>query len=337
LEQMVADPGLRIGELSLLTELEREQVLVEWNRTAVENPRRYVHQMFEEKAAVNPRALAVEFEGQQLSYEELNRRANQLAHYIKKMGVGPDVKVGICMHRSPRMIVALLSVLKAGGAYVPLDVEYPLDRLQFMLEDSEAAVLLTESSMSAKLPPTSARRVLLDHDWEVIAGESGENLPVTQHDNNLAYVIYTSGSTGRPKGVGVAMRGLVNLVHWHFHRYQFGRDDRMAQYVSTSFDVAVWEVWAALAAGASLHIVSEAVRPDPAALLQWMTASRITHIFVVSPMAEALLKLNWPKVTSLRYLLTGADKLHAVDGPAHPFLLVNNYGPTESTVVATAW
>ncbi|MBZ5523305.1 MAG: amino acid adenylation domain-containing protein [Acidobacteriia bacterium] len=347
LERMVAAPAFKIDDLVLLTAQEREQVLVEWNRTAVENPRRYVHQMFEAQAAVTPQALAVEFEGQRLSYADLNRRANQLAHYIKRMGVGPEVKVGICMHRSPRMIVALVAVLKAGGAYVPLDPEYPTDRLQFMVEDSEARVLLTEAllteallteaGMIAKLPPTRARRVLLDRDWERIADESEDNLPAAQHDDNLAYVIYTSGSTGRPKGVGVAMRGLVNLVHWHFRRYQFGRHDRMAQYVSTSFDVAVWEVWATLAAGASLHIVSEAVRPDPAALLQWMTASRITHIFVVSPMAEALLKLSWPQTTSLRFLLTGADKLHAVDGPAHPFPLVNNYGPTECTVVATAW
>ncbi|MBZ5526060.1 MAG: amino acid adenylation domain-containing protein, partial [Acidobacteriia bacterium] len=228
LERMVAVPASKIEELVLLTAQEREQVLVEWNRTAVENPRRPLHQMFEAQAVATPQALAVEFEGQRMSYAELNRRANQLAQYIRKMGVGPEVKVGICMHRSPRMIVALLSVLKASGAYVPLDAEYPPERLQFMMEDSEAAVLLTESGMSAKLPPTSARRVLLDHDWEVIAGESNENLPVTQHDDNLAYVIYTSGSTGRPKGVGVAMRGLVNLVHWHFRRYQFGRDDRMA-------------------------------------------------------------------------------------------------------------
>src|SRR5262249_28177688 len=154
---------------------------------------------------------------------------------------------------------------------------------------------------------------------------------------NLAYVIYTSGSTGRPKGVGISHGGLSNLAAWHIHRYQLDGDDRMTQFSTFGFDAAVWEMWPTLATGASLHIVHDDLRFDPDALLQWLSANRITISFLPSPIAEVLLKQGWPEITSLRVLMTGADKLHAIGGAPHPFLLINNYGPTENSVVATSF
>ena len=335
LEEMVGEGERRMGELSLLRGAEREQVLVEWNRTDVEYRQRSVHEMFEEQAERRPEAVAVEYEGRQLSYGELNRRANQLGHYLRKQGVGPEVRVGICVERSLEMVVGLLGILKAGGAYVPLDASYPRERLEFMVKDVQAAVLLTQTELLKHLPQSGPRMICLDEEWERIEQESEKNLATNSDRENLAYVIYTSGSTGRPKGVGISHRGLSNLVYWHIHRYQLDGNDRMAQFSTFGFDAAVWEMWPALVAGAELYIVNDILRLDPRAFLEWLAKKRITITFLPTPVAEAVLKLRWPDKASLRLLLTGGDQLHQVSRQSHEFELLNHYGPTESTVVAS--
>src|SRR5262249_54081634 len=186
------------------------------------------------------------------------RRANQVGHYLRKQGVGPEVLVGICVERSLEMMVALLGALKSGGANVPLDATYPRERLEFMVKDVGASVLLTQEKLLKHLPETSSpRTVCVDDEWERIAQEGEKNRTASGERETLAYVIYPSGSTGRPKGVGISHGGLSNLAAWHIHRYQLDGDDGMTQFSTFGFDAAVWEMWPTLATGASLHIVHD--------------------------------------------------------------------------------
>ena len=215
LEGIATNPGRRLSELPLLTETERQQALVEWNQTAVAYPKDVcLPQLFEAQVERAPAAVAVVCEGQELTYWELNRRANQLAHYLKGLGVGPEVLVGICVERSLEMVIGLLGILKAGGAYVPLDPAYPKERLAFMLQDAQASVLLTQQRLVERLPQYGTKVVCLDTDWGAIAQEGETNLLCQGTTDNLAYVLYTSGSTGRPKGVAMSHRPLCNLLWW---------------------------------------------------------------------------------------------------------------------------
>jgi len=201
-------PEQQLRSEESLTDAQRHKLLVEWNNTAREYPQdKCIHQLFEEQVQQTPDAIAVVFEGEQLTYLELNEKANQLAHYLQELAVGPEVLVGICLERSIEMIVGLLGILKAGGAYVPLDPAYPFERLGFMLEDSCVPVLLTQSKLVEKIPPHSACVICLDSNWGEIAFHSKEKPSSSVTPNNLAYVIYTSGSTGKPKGVLLAHRG----------------------------------------------------------------------------------------------------------------------------------
>ena len=216
LEGIAANPDQRLSELPLLTEAERYKLLVEWNNTGVDYPRdKCIHELFEEQVEKTPDAIAVVFEDQQLTYRELNTKANQLAHYLRKQGVGPEVLVGICVERSLEMIIGVLGILKAGGAYVPLDPTYPKERLSFAIADTQAPVLLTQQRLLEMLPAHDAVVVCLDTEWNVgIARESKENTVSGVRADNLAYVIYTSGSTGNPKGVAIEHHSMVNLVDW---------------------------------------------------------------------------------------------------------------------------
>src|SRR3990172_6881802 len=243
LEGIVANPEQRISDLPLLTEAERQQLLVEWNDTKRDYPQdKCIHELFEAQVERTPEAIAVVFEDQQLTYSELNARANQLAHYLRALGVGPEVLVGICMERSLEMVVGLLGILKAGGAYVPLDLTYPKERLAFMLEDTHVPVLLTQERLVLGLPQHGATVVCLDADWEVIAQESEESLVSGATAENLAYVIYTSGSTGRPKGISVPHRAVNRLV-FNTNYVNLEPSDRIAQASNSSFDAATFEIF----------------------------------------------------------------------------------------------
>ncbi|HEX8190018.1 MAG TPA: amino acid adenylation domain-containing protein, partial [Pyrinomonadaceae bacterium] len=250
-------------------------------------------------------------------------------------GVGPETRVGVLLGRSAELAVALLAVLKAGGAYVPLDPQYPDDRLSYMLEDAGAALVLTERSLSARLGGGAGPEAVCLDGGGPEAGACEENPESGATAENLAYVIYTSGSTGRPKGVEVVHRGLLNLVAWHRRAYRVTPEDRATQLAGLAFDASVWEVWPYLAAGASLHLPDEETRGTPALLQRWLEEQEITITFLPTPLAERLLPLEWPPRMALRALLTGGDKLHQYAPDGAPFELVNNYGPTENTVVAT--
>ncbi|MEC4811931.1 MAG: AMP-binding protein [Scytonema sp. PMC 1069.18] len=244
LEGIVANPEQRIANLPLLSEPELYQLLVEWNNTQVDYPQdKCIHQLFESIVEKNSDAIALVFKEQQLSYQELNVRSNQLAHYLKKLGVKPEVLVGLCVERSFDVIIGMLGILKAGGAYVPLDPTYPPERLKFMLADAQVPILLTRQRWIERLKNDSSQTICLDRDWEIISQEKEDNLKSEVTVDNLAYVIYTSGSTGKPKGVQIEHRALLNLVFWHQKAFVVSSIDRVTQIAGVAFDACGWEIW----------------------------------------------------------------------------------------------
>src|ERR1043165_1635890 len=315
LRQAAEDPARSIWSLGLLTDDERER-FAELNRTAREGAAASIVALVEANASARPTSIAVVSAERTYTYEELNARANQIAAWLRKRGVGAESLVGVQMERSADGIAALRGVLKAGAAYVPLDVNLPANRLQYIVEDA------------------GVEHVITHIDAEVDA-ESTANPALPIDAAQLAYVLYTSGSTGRPKGVAIAHGALANLVAWHCRRYALTADDRATQFAAAGFDASVWEIWSTLAAGASLHIVGEELRLSPAELPQWLQRERITVSFLPTPVAEAVLALEWPRDLALRYLLTGGDRLHPLPSQSYPFAVSNCYGPTENAVVAT--
>ncbi len=333
---VAANPDRRVLDLPVLPEAQRHQLMVEWNETGVDySLEMCVHHLFEAQAELRPKALAVASGDEHLGYGELNRRANRLAHHLRKLGVGPEGVVGILLQRSSQMVVAMLGVLKAGAAYLPLDPAYPKQRLAFMLADAQARVLVSQERLVEGLADFRGHVVCLHPDWESGAREGDANPVVCTRPDNLAYVIYTSGSTGQPKGVAMQHRGLVNLVRWHQGLYRVQPEDRASQVAGQAFDASVWEMWPYLTAGASLHLPDEETRGSLPALVKWLEAEAITHCFLPTPLAEAALAESWPEGTVLRNLLTGGDRLRRRPRAALPFQLWNHYGPTENTVVAT--
>jgi amino acid adenylation domain-containing protein len=295
-----------------------------------------VAELVAQQAAASPSAIAVCAGREVLSYAELERQANRLANYLRSVGVGRDTAVGLYLERSPAMVVTALAILKAGGAYIPLDPVQPVARLAFMLRDSDARVVVSTTALAQRLSAGSWQVVTLDGDAEKIAAQPDRQSESSVKPADLAYIIYTSGSTGQPKGVEIPHSGLSNLVAWHQRAFQVTAADRASALASLGFDAAVWELWPYLASGASVHIPEELVRSDARALRDWMVSQGITISFAATAMAENLMQLEWPNSSALRFLLTGADTLKKYPSPRLPFALVNNYGPTEGTVVSTS-
>jgi amino acid adenylation domain-containing protein len=342
LESATGNPDARLSELSILGEEERRRLLIEMNATAAPFEADVcVHELFERQAEMTPDAIALCCNQTQLTYSELNRRADRLARRLRQLGVGPETVVAVMVERSVRLVEALLGVLKAGGAYLPLDVSYPEQRLRLMMEDAPARVLLTQSWLIGKVKvPDGTMLICLDKEEAEAESEVAEKVESGAGAENLAYVIYTSGSTGSPKGVELRHRGLVNLIAWHHRQYHLTPHARATQLAGQSFDAAVWEIWPYLTAGASLHLPDQQTVFSPASLWDWLADRGITHCFLPTPLAESLLSLAESEKAetrvSLRYLLTGGDVLHHGPRRQLPFRLVNHYGPTENTVVSTA-
>ena len=337
LESLEMQCHVPLATVSLLSLAEQQQALTGWNETGMAYSRELcVHQLFEAQVAHNPTAVAAVCGDVLLTYEDLNRRANHLAHHLQARGIKVGTLVGICVERSLDFIVGLLGILKLGAAYVPLDLAYPKERLVFMLEDAQISILLTQQRLLEKLPHNGVEICCLDTDLLAASAQDEENLVNQVTAEDLAYVIYTSGSTGRPKGVAITHAGLLNLVFWHIRAYEVGPKDRATQLASMAFDACVWEIWPYLVAGASLHIPDEETRLSPPLLQDWLINQAITISFLPTPLAEELLVLNWPRAVPLRFMLTGGDKLQRCPTLAMNFKLVNHYGPTEATVVATA-
>jgi amino acid adenylation domain-containing protein len=290
----------------------------------------FVPELFHNRAIENPAAIAVADTNRSFNYRQLNERANHLARQLRELGVGPEVVVGLLANRSPEMILGALAILRAGGAYLPLDAAYPTERLSFILADARCRLLLAGPGLE---PPGSVEHLVPIE----LEGPTTATAPASEiSGDQLAYVIYTSGSSGRPKGVEITHAALLNLLQWHQRTFAVTAADRATQIAAVGFDAAVWEVWPYLTAGASLHLPPEVIRSEPGALRDWLLAQRITISFVPTPMAERLLSLPWSPHAALRFLLTGGDTLHVHPPAGLPFVLVNNYGPTENTVVATS-
>jgi amino acid adenylation domain-containing protein/non-ribosomal peptide synthase protein (TIGR01720 family) len=340
LEGIVAEPQQRLSNLPLLTQQERQQLLVEWNDTQVDYPKDVcIHQLFEAQAERTPDAVAVVFQDQQLTYGELNRRANQLAHHLRSLGVSPDDLVGICVERSLEMIVGFLGILKAGGAYVPLDPSYPQERLAFMLKDAQVSVLLTQQQLVEKLPEHQARLVCLDTEWEAIARQSKEKPLAEMTPDHLAYVIYTSGSTGEPKGVCISHRAVNRLV-LNTNYVKLEPSDRVAQASNCSFDAATFEIWGALLHGARLVGVTRDVALSPKDFAAQLREQGISVLFLTTALFNQLGKEVRSAFNSVRHLLFGGEavdprlvKMVLENSP--PQRLLHVYGPTESTTFAS--
>lgn len=332
LENIVANPQTQITELGILTESERHQLIVEWNNTQVNYSKELcIHQLFEAQVEQTPNAIALVFE-EELTYQELNKRSNQLAHYLRKLGVNSEVLVGLCVERSLEMVIGMLGILKAGGAYLPLDPNYPDGRLQAIIEDAKLSVLLTKKEWVKRLELDNLQLVCFDN-WES-EQELETNLICDVKVDNLAYVIYTSGTTGKQKGVQIEHRSLLNLIFWHQQTFAVSASDKATQVAGIAFDACAWEIFPYLTAGASIYFPNEEIKLSPELLRNWLIANAITISFLPTPLAEKILLLDWSN-TVLRLLLTGGDQLHQYP-LAVPFQVVNNYGPTENTVVTTS-
>ncbi|MEA5549509.1 amino acid adenylation domain-containing protein [Anabaena cylindrica UHCC 0172] len=332
---IVANPDAKISDLPLLTDGERQKLLVEWNQTQTDYPKHTcIHQLFAAQAEKTPDAVAVIFGEQQLTYGELNAQANQLAHYLQSLGVGAEVLVGICVERSLEMIIALLAVLKAGGAYVPLDPAYPQQRLSLVLSDSQLSVLLTQSKLLAQLPENQAQIVCLDRDWDHIATQSTDNLEVSVNPDNLAYVIYTSGSTGKPKGVQIMHRSVVNFLHFMGNHLQLTEEDRLLSVTTLSFDIAVLEIFLPLTLGARLVLVSREETFDGKELIAKLTNHNITIMQATPATWQLLLDAGWQGSNNLKILCGGEalPKQLASQLQQRCSTLWNVYGPTETTI-----
>ncbi len=287
-------------------------------------------------AADHPLALALISGSESLNYQTLETRSNQLAKILRLRGVTPGSLTAIVLERSPEFVITALAIWKAGAAYVPVDPTYPGERISNMLDDSGAPVIVCNQTSRAAVPGFSDRILLVDEQAELIAAQPSEPVLDELDPGSLAYVIYTSGSTGKPNGVEVTHANLACLCDWHLQTFGVTDSDRATFAASPGFDAAVWEIWPYLAAGATLHLADDITRRSPELMRDWLIANRITISFAPTPLAEAMLTLAWPANIPLRTLLTGADTLHRFPPVGLPFTFVNNYGPTECTVVSTS-
>ena len=335
LEGIVKEPTRCVSDLPILTEAEKQQLLVEWNDTKRDYPKdTCIHQLFEAQVEKTPNAAAVVFENQQFTYADLNRRANQLAHCLQKLGVGPETLVGICMERSLEMIVGLLGILKAGGAYVPLDPDYPKGRLEFMLEDAKVCIVLTDASSRSSLLPTNVSVICLDEHWEAVVKESQVNPMGQITADRLAHVIYTSGSTGVPKGVKVRHQGVVRLL-FGIDYVQLSSAQTILHLAPISFDAATFEVWGALLHGGKCVLFPGKV-PGANELGAILKKHHVNTLWLPAALFNTVINEAPQGLSGVRQLLIGGEALSVPHVRKALSLLpnteiINGYGPTEST------
>jgi len=343
LENIVANPKQRLCDLSILTKVERHQLLIDFNQNQSQikniksNIEQCFHQLFEAIVAETPNAIALVFEHQQLTYRELNNRANQLAHHLQQLGVVPDVLVGICLERSPEMIIGLLAILKAGGAYLPLDPSYPVERFHFMLKDAKVSILLTQQRSLERLGKVSIPIVCLDNNDKKanIASQNRENPNSGVTSDNLAYVIYTSGSTGQPKGVLIKHRGLSNLASAQTEVFNLQPSNRILQFASLSFDASIFEIVMALRTGATLYLAKKDSLLPGKVLLQILREKAITHVTLPPAVLAVLPTESLPALQSIICAgeFCSQDIIKRWWSSNRRFF--NAYGPTEATVWST--
>ena len=344
LQSIAVDSDQLISELPMLTEAERHQLLVEWNDTATEYPRdKCVHQLFEEQVERKPEAIAVVFEERELTYRELNERANQLAHYLRGQGAGPGAHVGLCLDRSPDLAVGILGILKSGAAYVPLDPEFPRLRLAFILKDAGVECVITQNSYCDLIPSQGLNLIFVDGKIAELEEKECEDSGSEVDPGSLAYILFTSGSTGQPKGVAMPHRALSNLIEWHRRHPRLGKPSRTLQFASATFDVSFQEMLSTWASGGTLVLVDKETRRDPSALLRYISDQQVERIFVpyVALQQLAIGFAGHEGGLPLRDIVSAGEALHLTPeiqlllGSADDCCLHNHYGPTESHVVTT--
>jgi amino acid adenylation domain-containing protein len=343
LEGIVADPDQSIATLPIMTEPERDQILLQWNDTTTDYPKdKCLHELFEAQVERTPDAVAVNYEGRQSTYQDLNRWSNQVAHYLMRSGVGPEKLVGIYAERSIKMVAGLLAILKAGGAYVPLEPTYPKERVMFMIKEAQLSLVLTEERLKFELEGYDGQVICVDSDWNEIAKQSVNNLtPVTKPDN-LAYVMFTSGSTGVPKGVMITHGGISNRLLWMQGAYHLTESDRVLHKTPISFDVSVWEIFWPLLNGASVVVARPGGHQDHAYLAELIVQQKITVLHFVPSMLQVF--LEQPRLdgcSDLRLVICSGETL-SVDLQERFFArfdaeLHNLYGPTEASIDVTSW
>lgn len=337
LQAALAEPDAPLSAIDLMDAAERRSCL-EWSNGAqvAADSEQTVVDLVRAATLRDPHAPALVDQGREWTYAQLNRASDHLAHRLLASGIGADTPVAVLLERSPEMIVAWLAVMKAGGAYLPLDPDYPDARLEYMLDDSGAPLLVTNRNMALRVPAYAGEQVNVD-ETALLSGDGDDvALVAVPRPGDLAYLIYTSGSTGTPKAVAVEHRALSNLIGWHHRAYLVSATDRATQLAGLGFDACVWEVWPYLAAGASVYLADADTRLSPGAMWQWLVDDAITLAFVPTPLAEAMLREPIPDLLVLRALLTGGDRLHGGLPRTLPFRLVNHYGPTENAVVAVS-
>jgi amino acid adenylation domain-containing protein len=345
LESALNNPEARVGHLKILDENELHQLMTQWNETQIEYPKdKCIHQLFEEQVKRTPNNLAVAFDDQQLTYAELNIRANQLAHHLRSGGIGPEYLVGVFVERSLELIVGLLGILKTGGAYVPLDPGLPTARLAHILENTKVPVILTQQRLLGSLPEHGAQLVCIDSDWQIIAKKSRDNPASEVASKNLAYVIYTSGSTGKPKGVMLSHDGICNYLFWMRETCPLTATDRVLQTVPVGFDVSVREIFWPLSMGAAVVLIRPMDYQDTSRLVELVARHEITTIRFPPSMLQVFLKEPQATETycgTLKRVFCGGEVM-PVELQARFFSrfradLHNTYGPTEASINATAW
>ncbi|MEH2073177.1 MAG: amino acid adenylation domain-containing protein [Nostoc sp.] len=342
MEEIVINSPQSINDYSALTEHKLHKILVEWNNTTIDYPKHLcIHELFEVQVEETPESIAVAFKEQQLTYQELNYRANKIANYLQGLGVKPEVLVGICVERSLETIVGLLGILKAGGAYVPLDPTYPKERLSFIISDSQVQVVLTQEKFVEGLTASGAKLVCLDTNRELIHQHSQENVNSNVTPDNLAYIIYTSGSTGTPKGVAVPHQAVNRLV-CNTNYVQFVPSNRVAQASNTSFDAATFEIWGSLLHGARLVIIPQDVVLSPQSFAAYIREQGISVLFLTTALFNQLANFVPQAFKNLQYLLFGGEavdpkSVQAVLRNGAPQRLLHVYGPTESTTFACCY
>jgi amino acid adenylation domain-containing protein len=289
-----------------------------------------------EAAGSYPEAIALSAGADTMTFNDLVAQSGRLASYLISVGAGPEVPVALCLERSFSFVVSALAVLASGAAYLPLDPTWPAARLRMILDEAQAPLLVSRGFLATRVAGTRTRTIDLDAAASTIERGGSLAKPVSITPENLAYIIYTSGSTGEPKGVEITHGNLLNLISWHRNTFGITAKDRASHLGGLGFDAAVWEIWPYLSAGATVMLADESVRTSADLLRAWLVKERITMAFVPTILAEPMLGQSWPSGTALRYLLTGGDALHRYPISGLPFTVVNNYGPTECTVVATS-
>ncbi len=337
LEGIAEDPSRSISSYNLLADQEIKQVIYDWNQTqAAYEDSLCVHQLFEAQVEKTPQAKAVVYKDASLTYDELNKKANQLARHLRKMDVGADVIVAIAAERSLEMFIGVMAVLKAGAAYLPLDPSYPKERLAYMLEDSKAPVIITQKKLEAQLPQNNWRRIYLEDILPQVANESADNIQTETIKDNLAYVIYTSGSTGKPKGVMLTHSGLRNLVQAQIKEFGINRDTRLLQFASFSFDAAASEIFTTLLSGATLYEVDKETLVSGPDLIQFIEDNGIT----TSTLPPSVLRvLPADNLSSLKTIISAGEScsIDIAERWSKNRNLINAYGPTEGTICASCY